>query len=134
MVINIAAAKSENWGYVADEIGTISKICKKAGVILKVIFETCLFELNEIARLCEIAVQNGADFVKTSTGFAKSGADVKTVALMKKIVGDRAQVKASGGIRCYEDGVAMVEAGATRLGTSAGILLLKLTNQEYNGY
>ena len=128
MVINVGAAYDMNWALISKEISSLSCSCKKSGALLKVILETCLLNRGQIKKVCEIAVDSGADFVKTSTGFSTSGADIATVKLMKETVGDRAQVKASGGIRTYEDAVAMINAGATRIGTSSGPGLLKPKN------
>lgn len=128
MVINVGAAYDMNWGLISKEISAISCSCQKSGALLKVIIETCLLNRSQIVKTCEIAVESGADFVKTSTGFSKSGADIESVRLMKETVGDRAEVKASGGIRTYEDALAMIKAGATRIGTSSGPALLKPSN------
>ena len=125
MVINVGAVYDMDWALISKEISSISCSCKKSGALLKVILETCLLNRRHIIKACEIAVDAGADFVKTSTGFSKAGADVETVALMKKTVGNKAQVKASGGIRTYEDALSMINAGADRIGTSSGPLLLK---------
>lgn len=128
MVINVGAVYDMDWALISKEISTISCSCIKSGALLKVILETCLLNRSQIVKACEVAVESGADFVKTSTGFSKSGADLESVALMKNTVGDRAQVKASGGIRTYEDAIAMINAGATRIGTSSGPTLLKPLN------
>ena len=128
MVINVGAAYDMNWALISKEISTISCSCIKSGALLKVILETCLLNRSQIIKACQIAVESGADFVKTSTGFSTSGADIESVKLMKETVGDKAQVKASGGIRTYEDAVAMINAGATRIGTSSGPGLLKPKN------
>jgi len=124
MVINIAALYDRNWSLISEEISTISCSCQKSGALLKVILETCLLNRSQIVKACQISVEAGADFVKTSTGFSKDGALAETVGLMKETVGDKAQVKASGGIRTYEDAVKMINAGATRIGTSSGPALL----------
>jgi len=118
MVINVSQLKAHNDKYVLDEIRDIKDACNK--ILLKVIIETCLLTDEEKVRACKLAVEAGADFVKTSTGFSSGGATVHDVALMRKTVGPDIGVKASGGIRSHEDLVAMVEAGASRIGTSAG--------------
>ncbi len=118
MVINVSQLKAGNDEYVYQEIKDIRNACK--GKVLKVILETCLLSDEEIVRASELSVKAGADFVKTSTGFSTGGATAHAVSLMRKTVGDRCGVKASGGIRTYEDLVKMVEAGATRIGTSSG--------------
>ncbi len=118
MVINVSQLKAHNDKYVLDEIRDIKDACNK--ILLKVIIETCLLTDEEKVRACKLAVEAGADYVKTSTGFSTGGATVHDVALMRKTVGPDIGVKASGGIRSHEDLVAMVEAGASRIGTSAG--------------
>ena len=107
------------------EMRTIADICRSAGVISKVIFENCYLEKQEIEHLAKIALIAKPDFIKTSTGFGTGGATVEDVALMKQTVGDAVQVKAAGGIRSWETCKAMIEAGATRIGCSAGIQILK---------
>ena len=124
-VINIGAVIAGDWKYIHKEISEISALCKKTGAILKVILETCLLNKSQIVTACKTVVDAGADFVKTSTGFSHSGADAETVALMRQTVGPKIGVKASGGIRSYNDAVKMIEAGASRLGSSSGIKLLK---------
>ncbi len=123
MVINVGALKDKNDKYVLNEISQIKRACGKN--ILKVIIETALLTEEEKVRACKLAVEAGADFVKTSTGFSTAGATVEDVKLMKDTVGDKAEVKAAGGVRTTEDLKAMVEAGATRIGTSGGIALVK---------
>lgn len=123
MVINVGALKDKNDKYVLNEISQIKRACGKN--ILKVIIETALLTEEEKVRACKLAVEAGADFVKTSTGFSSAGATVEDVKLMKDTVGDRAEVKAAGGVRTTEDLKAMVEAGATRIGTSGGVALVK---------
>ena len=123
MVINIGRLKAKDYEYVLKDI----KACKneiKDG-ILKVIIETCLLTDEEKIKACELAKEAGADFVKTSTGFSTGGAKVEDVKLMRKTVGDTIGVKASGGIHSKEEALAMIEAGANRLGTSASIDIVK---------
>ena len=122
MVINIGALKAGDAVYITDEIHRIKEAV--GNLVLKVIIETCLLTDEEKVLACQCAVNAGADFVKTSTGFSKGGATVEDVRLMKQTVGDRCQVKASGGIRTPEDFEAMIEAGASRIGTSSGIKLI----------
>lgn len=124
MVINVGALKAKEYDYVKDDIETVREACK--GKLLKVIIETCLLNDDEKEKACELAVEAGADFVKTSTGFSTGGATVHDVALMKKVVGNRAKVKASGGIRDYNTAQAMIEAGADRLGTSATVKIVSM--------
>jgi len=94
------------------------------GRTVKVIIETCLLTKDEIVKACELSVEAGASFVKTSTGFSTGGALASDVALMKKTVGDRAKVKASGGIRTYEQAMELINAGADRIGAGNGVILL----------
>ncbi|MEC6747388.1 deoxyribose-phosphate aldolase [Marinilactibacillus sp. XAAS-LB27] len=124
MVINIGAMKSEDFGYVHDDIKAVVKAANKKAIV-KVIIETSLLERNEKIRACEIAKRAGADFVKTSTGFSTGGATVEDIKLMRLSVGPEMGVKASGGVRTLEDAKAMIEAGATRIGTSNGIALVE---------
>ena len=130
MVINVGALKDGKFDYVRDEIASIKNVCGER--VLKVILETCLLTPEEIEQACVCAVEAGANFVKTSTGFSTGGATVEDVTLMKKTVGDRAEVKASGGVRSYEDAVLMIDAGATRLGTSGGVSLMQGKHTEEN--
>ena len=125
LVMNIGQVKAGNWAYVEDEVYTIAEMCHESGAVLKLIIETCLLTDAEIVQACISARNAGADFVKTSTGFSSGGATVQAVALMKKTVGDDLQVKASGGIRTLEDALAMIEAGADRLGCSATAAILE---------
>lgn len=120
MVINVGYLKSKKYNEVEEDIKAVVDTAKgKAHV--KVIIETCLLTDDEKVKACELSVAAGADFVKTSTGFSTSGATIEDVKLMKKTVGNRAKVKASGGIRDYNTAVAMIEAGADRIGTSSGV-------------
>ena len=123
MVINISMAKEHNYDYVEKEIALVKKGCK--GRLLKVILETCLLTDEEIVECSKASVRAGAEFVKTSTGFSKGGATVHAVKLMRETVGDKAGVKASGGIHSYEEAMAMVEAGANRIGASCGVEIVK---------
>lgn len=121
MVINIGAMKDEKHQYILHEIQGVVKAAKEANkdTVVKVILETCLLTKDQIVKACELAVEAGADFVKTSTGFSTGGATVEDISLMRKTVGPDIGVKASGGVRTYEDAKAMVDAGATRIGASA---------------
>lgn len=118
MVINVTMLKAGNDEYVQNEIAKVRRYTK--GKILKVIIETCLLTDEEKVRACLLSKKAGADFVKTSTGFSTGGATVHDVKLMRETVGPEMGVKASGGVRTHEDLLAMVEAGANRIGTSAG--------------
>ncbi len=124
MVINIGLLKDRQLEKFEEDIRTVRKGCGE-GIILKVIIETSLLTDEEKVTACRIAEKAGADFVKTSTGFSTGGATVEDVRLMRKTVSARTGVKASGGVRSYEDAVKMIEAGATRLGTSSGIAIVK---------
>nr|WP_295975071.1 deoxyribose-phosphate aldolase [uncultured Bacillus sp.] len=124
MVINISRLKDGDYPYVkSDIIGVVEAAKGKA--LVKVIIETCLLTNEEKEVACRLALEAGADYVKTSTGFSTGGATVKDVALMSQIVGQAMGVKASGGLRTKQDAEAMIEAGATRLGTSSGIAIMK---------
>ena len=125
LVMNVGQAKAGNWAYIEDEIYAIAELCHDDGAILKVIIETCLLTEDEIVQACKSTETANADFVKTSTGFSTGGAKAEDVALMKKTVGDRLQVKASGGIRTLADAKAMLDAGADRLGCSATVAIIK---------
>lgn len=124
MVINIAMLKDKEYDYVENEIHQIVKAAKDKAIV-KVIIETCLLTDEEKIKACELSQKAGADFVKTSTGFSTGGATVHDIALMRKTVGAEMGVKASGGVHTHEEALAMVEAGATRIGASAGVKLLK---------
>ena len=121
MVINVGRLKAGDDGMVEQDIAAVVEAAGDAAV--KVIIECCLLTDDEKVRACEAAVRAGAAFVKTSTGFSTGGATVEDVALMRKTVGDRCKVKAAGGIHTREEALAMVEAGADRLGTSSGIAI-----------
>ena len=123
MVINIGWLKDHKDALVEEDIRQVKKACGKAH--LKVIIEACLLTDEEKVRACKLSVAAGADFVKTSTGFSKGGATVEDVALMRKTVGPDTGVKAAGGIRDYETAKKMIEAGADRLGCSAGIAIVQ---------
>ena len=123
MVMNVGAMKAKNVKLVREDMLAVRRACR-TGIILKVILETCMLTDEEKVLACQIAKDVGADFVKTSTGFNKAGATVADIALMRRTVGPTMGVKAAGGVRSYEDAVAMIQAGATRLGTSSGVLLV----------
>ena len=122
MVINIGAMKDKNYKFVREDIRAVVKAA--SGKTVKVILETCLLDKEEIIKACELSVEAGADFVKTSTGFSTGGANVEDVALMKHTVGEKARVKASGGIRTPEQAEALIRAGADRIGAGNGLVLL----------
>ena len=122
MVINVGMLKAGHDQYVEEEIRELKAVAGQK--VLKVIIETCLLTDEEKVRACIASKNAGADFVKTSTGFSTGGATVHDVALMRKTVGPEMGVKASGGVRTHEDLLAMVEAGATRIGTSNGTKII----------
>ena len=124
-VINVAELKNKNYDYIRKEMEEIVGICKEAGVISKVIFENCYLTDEEKRKVAEIAKGVRPDFIKTSTGFGTGGATAEDVKLMKSVVGDDVKVKAAGGIRDLETALAMIEAGAERLGTSAGVEIIE---------
>ncbi len=124
MVMNVCAMKSGNTRAIEQEIQALAAAVE-GHAILKVILETCLLTEEEKILACQIAKRAGADFVKTSTGFSTGGATVADVALMRKIVGPEMGVKAAGGIRDYATAKAMLDAGATRIGASAGIAIVQ---------
>ncbi|GGI18003.1 deoxyribose-phosphate aldolase [Gottfriedia solisilvae] len=123
MVLNIGALKGENYELVEKDIHSVVEAAKGKALV-KVIIEACLLTDEEIKIACELSVKAGADYVKTSTGFSLHGATLKDVALMRETVGKSIGVKASGGVRSIDDIKAMVEAGATRIGTSSAINIL----------
>lgn len=124
-VINIGKLKDGDYDYIRKEMQTIVDICRKGGVISKVIFETCYLTPEEIVTVAEIAREVDPDFIKTSTGFGSGGATAENVRLMKKTVGDKVKVKASGGVRDLETCLAMIEAGAERIGSSSSIEIVE---------
>jgi deoxyribose-phosphate aldolase len=130
MVIAIGILKTENYFWVEKDIRKIVEACQKDQAIVKVIIETCLLTDEEKVKACNIAKAAGADFVKTSTGFLGEGATVADVKLMRETVGDSMGVKASGGIRSYEDAIAMIDAGASRIGASSGIKIVNGAPEE----
>lgn len=129
MVINIGELKAGNDDAVRSDISAVANAAHEAGALLKVIIETCLLSNEEKRRACELSVAGGADFVKTSTGFSTGGATTADITLMRETVGPELGVKASGGIRTLEAAIAMIEAGATRLGVSAAVSILEEVNK-----
>jgi deoxyribose-phosphate aldolase len=124
VVIPIGQLKSGNYLAVENTIRTVAAIAHDHGVLLKAILETALLNVAEKLRASELAIQSGADFIKTSTGFASGGATAADVALMRGVAGGRCGVKAAGGIRTLADVKAMLEAGANRIGTSASVAIV----------
>ena len=124
-VLNIGRLKERDAAYIEQEMAAMTAAARRAGICCKVIFETCYLTEEEIILASEIAAAVKPDFVKTSTGFGTAGATPEHVALMKRYAGPDVQVKAAGGIRTWADARAMLEAGATRLGTSSGIRIIR---------
>ena len=132
MVINVGAIKNKDWHLVRRDVESVVAAAKgKAGV--KVILETCLLTDEEKVKACTICKLAGADFVKTSTGFSTGGATVEDITLMRATVGPEMGVKASGGVRTYEDAVKMINAGANRLGASASVKIIAGPAAEKSG-
>jgi deoxyribose-phosphate aldolase len=123
MVLNVVAVRSGRWADAREEIEAVRHIADSK--ILKVILECCYLTDDEKTQACRMAVDAGADFVKTSTGFGRGGATLEDVALLRRAVGDLAQVKAAGGIRTLDQAREMLVAGADRLGTSAGVAIIR---------
>lgn len=130
MVINIAAIKDGNYDYIKEEIETIRDSIE--GKTLKIIIETCYLTKEEIVKMTEICNQTFVNFIKTSTGFGTSGAQIDDVSLMNEHKMDFLEIKASGGIKTFEDACKFIEAGATRIGTSNGASIMKEANQNHS--
>lgn len=130
MVININELKNKNYQYVLDEIKAIKEAC--GDLILKVIIETCLLTEEEKIKMCQIVTESGADYIKTSTGFSSGGATLEDIELFAKHVGPNVKIKAAGGISSLEDAESFIKAGASRLGTSRIVKIIK--NEEATGY
>lgn len=128
MVWNISAFKSKH-PWVKVDVAKCARLCHDNQKILKVIIETALLSTDEIIEACKICVDAGADFVKTSTGFASQGATVEHVRLMRKVLPESVGIKASGGIKTYNQAIALIEAGASRIGTSNGLNIISSANQ-----
>ncbi len=129
-VLNVGKLKEHDYAYIEEEMSQMTSAARKAGICCKVIFETCYLTEEEIIETARIAARVKPDFVKTSTGFGTAGAKTEHVALMKRYAGPEVQVKAAGGIRSWVDARAMIEAGATRLGTSSGIRIIEEMKAE----
>ena len=129
-VINVGEVKNGNYDYIADEMQQIVAACREKNVISKVIFENCYLTQDEIVKVAKIARQVKPDFVKTSTGFGTGGAVLADVKLMKSVVGDDVKVKAAGGIRDLETCLAIIEAGAERIGSTSGIDIVEAYKKQ----
>lgn len=132
VVINFTAIKNADWTLVANEINHIMPIVKSKGKIIKTIIESGILTQEEIIRCCDIYGAAGVDYVKTSTGYAEVSARLEDVALIRKHLADQVAIKASGGIKTYEFAKALIEAGATRLGSSNGIAILNGSSTKAN--
>ncbi|TAK50670.1 MAG: deoxyribose-phosphate aldolase [Bacteroidetes bacterium] len=128
MVINVGMLKSGEYEYVENDMFAVSTTARRYGALTKVILETALLTDEEKVKACMLAKRAGMDFVKTSTGFSKGGATVGDIALMRKVVGSAMGVKASGGVRTREDALAMVASGADRIGASASVKIVSVSN------
>ena len=125
MVLNVGMFKDGKYDYIREDISEVVQAASAYGAIVKVILETCLLTKDEIQEACLLAKESGAHFVKTSTGFGSGGALAEDVKLMKSVVGDSMEVKASGGIRDYDTVMSMIEAGADRIGASASVAVME---------
>ena len=130
LVINISAIKNKDWQFLANEINTILPIVRNKKKVLKIIIESGILTDEEIITCCDLYGAAGVDFMKTSTGYAATGATVEAVALMRKHLADAVQIKASGGIKNYTFAKALIEAGATRLGCSSSIQIVEEAAQQ----
>jgi deoxyribose-phosphate aldolase len=125
MVINIGALKSEDYELVEQDIAAVTRTCHENGAICKVIIEAALLTEEEKSTACQLAKKAGADYVKTSTGFGPGGATVEDVTLMRRVIGPSMGIKAAGGIRTLKTALEMIEAGATRIGTSSSVKIMQ---------
>lgn len=130
VVINLSAVKSKDWNYVKNDIETMTVAAQMKGKSIKVIFETSILNQKELKKLCEICVEAGVNFVKTSTGFNGDGASVEVVEYLRKNLPNTIKIKASGGIRSAKKAQKMIEAGANRIGTSSGVKIVKELKSE----
>ncbi len=126
VVLNVAEMKNKNYDYILNELKEVVKAAN--GVLVKLILETCYLEKDEIIKACKLATEAKIDYVKTSTGFGSAGANVQDVKLMKENISSNMKVKASGGIKTKEDFLKMIEAGASRIGTSNGVQIMEELN------
>ena len=129
-VLNVGKVKEHDYAYIEEEMTQMVRAARDAGICVKVIFETCYLTEEEIIAVAEIASRVKPDFIKTSTGFGTAGAKAEHVRLMKRYAGNDVQVKAAGGIRSWAAAKEMIEAGATRLGTSSGVTIIEEMKAE----
>lgn len=134
IVINLIALKNNDWEYLANEINHIMPVAKQQDKVVKIIIESGILTTNEIAKCCELYGSASIDYLKTSTGYAETGATVAAVQQMRKNVPSHVQIKASGGIRTYEFARQLIEAGATRLGCSASVAIVQGAPAKSEGY
>ena len=134
MVINISALKNNDWQYLAGEINTILPIIRSKKKVLKVIIESGLLTDEEIIKCCDLYGLAGVDFLKTSTGYAETGATVHAVKLMRKHLADAVKIKASGGIRTFNFAKELIVAGADRLGCSSSLKIIEESKNEFNNF
>lgn len=134
VVINISAIKNNDWGYLADEINHIMPIIRSKNKVVKIIIESGILTDDEIIKCCEIYGLAGIDYLKTSTGYAEKGATIEAVKLFRKHLPIQVQIKASGGIRDYAFAKQLIDAGATRLGCSAGVAIVQGAEAGEGGY
>ena len=130
-VVNLSQVRAHNWAYIEDEMQKMVNLCHQHQVPCKVIFETCYLTKAEIKQLALVAKKVKPDFIKTSTGFGTAGATVENVRLMKETVGPDVKVKAAGGIRNTDDFLAMIAAGAERIGTSSGVKIIEALKKRF---
>jgi deoxyribose-phosphate aldolase len=130
VVANISAIKNGDWSAIADEINHIMPIIRSKGKVVKIIIESGVLTDDEIIKCCDIYGIAGIDYLKTSTGYAEKGASVEAVKLFRKHLPDQVQIKASGGIRDYATAQLMIDAGATRIGCSAGVAIVSGANTD----
>ena len=130
VVANISAIKNGDWSAIADEINHIMPIIRSKGKVVKIIIESGILSDDEIIKCCDIYGIAGIDYLKTSTGYAEKGASVEAVKLFRKHLPDQVQIKASGGIRDYATAKLMIDAGATRIGCSAGVAIVSGANTD----
>lgn len=130
-VVNLTQVRAHNWIYIEDEMKQMVQVCHAYDVPCKVIFENCYLTKDEITKLAQIAKKVKPDFIKTSTGFGTAGAKVEDVMLMKEMVGADVKVKAAGGIRNTDDFLAMIAAGAERIGTSSGVKIINALKKRF---
>lgn len=134
VVVNISAIKNGDWVYLANEINHIMPVIKSKGKVIKIIIESGVLTDDEIIKCCELYGVAGIDYLKTSTGYAEKGATIEAVKLFRLHLPEQVQIKASGGIRDHEFAQQLIDAGATRLGCSAGVAIIQGAAGEKSGY